>query len=277
LNIRVKVKQSVPIWRKEDRTDHIYRVAADIMCQKGYEATSMNDIAEAVGLTKAGVYHYIRGKEDLLFQIMSFGMDMVDEDVIAPARQVTEADLRLRTIVERHCRRIMEQGGAVTLLLEEMHALTAPHQRIIRNRKRAYFELVRDTLDKLSAAGKLRDLDPTIASFSLFGMILWTSRWYRREGNLTPEQGAADVVEMAMNAVLKVRPSASKIKRGEVIRAEATQSAAARAAGIGRRGQASALARAERVGKRPVRIAGTETRKGAGVASVSRIKIFGSR
>jgi AcrR family transcriptional regulator len=198
----MKVKRSVPIWRKEDRTDHIYRVAAEIMCQKGYEATSMNDIADAVGLTKAGLYHYIHGKEDLLFEIMSFGMDMVDEDVIAPARQIADAQLRLRTVVERHCRRIMEQGGAVTILLEEAPALTAAHQRIILNRKRAYFELVREALEQLSAEGKLRDLDPTVAAFSLFGMILWTSRWYRQGGNLTPQKAASNVVEMAMNAVL---------------------------------------------------------------------------
>src|SRR5271155_4615354 len=124
MHTRLKAKQPAPIWRKEDRTDHIYRVAAEIMCQKGYQATSMNDIAEAVGLTKAGVYHYIRGKEDLLFQIMSFGMDMVDEDVIAPTRDVADPELRLRAMVERHCLRIMEQGGAVTILLEEIPALS---------------------------------------------------------------------------------------------------------------------------------------------------------
>ena len=44
----------------------------------------MNDIAAAVGLTKAGVYHYIRGKEQLLFEIMNFAMDLVEEDVIRP-------------------------------------------------------------------------------------------------------------------------------------------------------------------------------------------------
>src|SRR6202040_2688330 len=80
---QAKVKSLSPIWRKEERAGHIYRVAAEIMCQKGFEATSMNDIADVVGLTKAGIYHYIRGKEDLLFQIMGFGMDMVYEDVIA--------------------------------------------------------------------------------------------------------------------------------------------------------------------------------------------------
>lgn len=206
MQTRLKLKQSAPIWRKEDRTDHIYRVAAEIMCQKGYEATSMNDIADAVGLTKAGVYHYIRGKEDLLFQIMSFGMDMVDSDVIAPAREIADPEQRLRTFIERHSRRIMEQGGAVTVLLEEVSALTPAHQRMIRHRKRAYLELMRSTLQELSAQGKLRDVDPTVAAFSVFGMLLWTSRWYRRGGSLSPQQATADVLEMAMGALLKVRP-----------------------------------------------------------------------
>src|SRR5580692_5647629 len=113
---RAKGKALAPTDKKEDRAEHIYRVAAQIMCQKGYEATSMNDIADAVGLTKAGVYHYIRGKETLLFEIMSYAMDMVDLDVAAPAREIADAEQRLRSILERHTRRILEVGGAVTVL-----------------------------------------------------------------------------------------------------------------------------------------------------------------
>ena len=173
------------------------------MCRKGYEATSMNDIADAVGLTKAGIYHYIRGKEQLLFEIMNFAMDMVDEDVVAPAREVTDAEERLSTIVDRHAKRILEVGGAVTILLEEMHALTPAHQRTVRNRKRAYFELVRQTLEQLAGEGKLRDINPTVATFSLFGMILWISRWYRRDGDLSAEEVLHDFHKLALSAVLR--------------------------------------------------------------------------
>ena len=163
----------------------------------------MNDIANAVGLTKAGVYHYIRGKEQLLFEIMSFGMDMVDEDVSAPARAIPDAELRLRTIVERHVKRILEVGGAVTILIEEMQALTAAHRRKIRARKRAYFELIRATLEQLAAEGKLRDVDPTVAAFSLLGEINWISRWYRSGGKLEPAKVAGDVLKLALGSVLK--------------------------------------------------------------------------
>lgn len=172
----------------------------------------MNDIADAVGLTKAGIYHYIQGKEHLLFAIMSYAMDMVDQDVMAPARKVADAEERLRTIVERHARRILEVGGAVTILLEEMYALTPAHRRIITARKRAYFELIRRTLQQLAAEGKLRDVNPTVATFCLFGMILWISRWYRRDGKLAPEEILADLVETAMSAVMKAGLGQSRRK-----------------------------------------------------------------
>jgi TetR/AcrR family transcriptional regulator, cholesterol catabolism regulator len=173
------------------------------MCQKGYEATSMNDIADAVGLTKAGLYHYIRGKEDLLFQIMSYGMDMVDQDVMAPAQQAQDASERLTIIVSRHIKRVLEVGGAVSILLDEMYALTPEHRRAIRARKRAYFELIRGTLEELSAEGKLRKVTPTVATFSLFGMVSWVSRWFRRDGKLSSEQILSDTIEIALSSVLK--------------------------------------------------------------------------
>jgi AcrR family transcriptional regulator len=176
-----------PIWRKEARADHIYRVAAEIMCRKGYEATSMNDIADAVGLTKAGMYHYIQGKEHLLFEIMTFAMDMVDENVIAPTRDIEDPEERLRAVVQRHAGRILDVGGQVTILLEETWALTPAHRRVIRGRKREYFEMVRQTLQQLAEVGKLRQVDPSVATFSLFGMINWISRWYRRDGKIPKE------------------------------------------------------------------------------------------
>ena len=207
---RAKGKALAPTDKKEDRAEHIYRVAAQIMCQKGYEATSMNDIADAVGLTKAGVYHYIRGKETLLFEIMSYAMDMVDLDVAAPAREIADAEQRLRSILERHTRRILEVGGAVTLLLDEMWALKPTHRRIIKSRKRSYFDLIHGTLLRLAEEGKLRDICPTVATFSLLGILNWISRWYRRDGKVTPQDTLHSVVALGMNAVLQ---NGTKVER----------------------------------------------------------------
>jgi len=137
----IRIKEPIPVEGKGKRASHIYRVAAEIMCQKGYEATSMNDIAEAAGLTKAGIYHYIRGKEDLLFEIMNYAMDVVDQGIIAHASQVEDAEERLRAIIERHSRSVLEGVGALTIVLDEITALTPAHRRAIaRGRTSSSFE-----------------------------------------------------------------------------------------------------------------------------------------
>ena len=206
----IKFKEPIPTSGKGKRASHIYRIAAEIMCQKGYEGTSMNDIAEAAGLTKAGIYHYIRGKEELLFEIMTYAMDNLEERVIAPAQEIADPEQRLRKIVEGHTISLLEGVGAITIVLEEMVALTAAHRRTIKARKRAYFEFIRQTLKDLDSQGKLREVNPTTAAFSLLGMILWISRWYRRDGNLSAEQVLKDYVGIAMNGVLKTGAAASK-------------------------------------------------------------------
>ena len=194
-----------------DRVVEIYRAAAQIICDKGYDATSMNDIAEAVGITKPGLYHHISGKRDLLFRIMNFGMDSLEEQIIAPARVITDAEQRLRTIITRHVELITSHSTAqgnnpVTIVLDEVAGLTPAQRRKINQRKRAYIDLIRDALGQLKEKGKLSDVDVTAAAFSLLGMILWLSRWYNPKGRLTPRQVAEEVTQIALGGLLRPKP-----------------------------------------------------------------------
>lgn len=206
---------------ENNRLGQICTTAAEIICAKGYDATSLNDIADAVGLTKPGLYHYITGKESLLFTIMNYGMQRLEEEVIEPARQIADPEQRLRTILVKHARLITERGKALTILVDEVAALTPAHRRAITKRKRAYYEFLRDTLKELQAEGKLRDVDVTVAAFCLFGMLLTLSRWYRPDGRLTSEQVAEEVAKIAFHGILRpvsnaevvadARPSASAV------------------------------------------------------------------
>lgn len=191
-----------------DRLSEIYRTAARIICEKGYDATSMNDIAEAVGITKAGIYHHIPGKKELLFRIMNFGMDELDEEVILPARAIADAEQRLRAIITNHVQLITRRStprgnNPVTIVIEEVAGLTPAHRRKIDQRKRAYVELIRDTLARLKEEGRLSQVDVTAAAFSLLGMILWLSRWYNPAGRLTPEQIAEQITSIALGGLLR--------------------------------------------------------------------------
>ncbi len=168
----------------------------------------MSDIADAVGITKAGIYHHVKSKQDLLFAIMNYGMDRLEKYVISPARAVADAEQRLRTIIRNHALLIIEGAtmagyNPVTVLNDEMAGLTPAHRRKVLQRKRTYLDLLRDTLRQLKEEGKLKDVDTTVAAFSLFGMLLWLSRWYRPDGKLSGEQIANELEKIALGGMLR--------------------------------------------------------------------------
>jgi TetR/AcrR family transcriptional regulator, cholesterol catabolism regulator len=193
-------KKSAP---NNERLAEIYRTAAQIILRKGYDATSVNDIANALGMTKAGLYHYINGKKELLFDIMNFGLGELDEEVATPAKAISDPAARLRFIVDAHARLVTRGQGAITILVDEVTALTPAQQRKITQSKRAYFDFLRGTLDELQAAGKMQDVNTTAAAFSLLGMINWLSRWFQQNGALNEEQAAEQIVKIAFHGLMR--------------------------------------------------------------------------
>src|SRR4051812_10529978 len=119
-----------------ERLAEIYRTAAQIILRKGYDATSVNDIANALGMTKAGLYHYINGKKELLFDIMNFGLNELEEEVVTPARAIADASARLRFIITSHSQLVTRGQGSITILVDEITALTPAQNRKITQRKR---------------------------------------------------------------------------------------------------------------------------------------------
>jgi AcrR family transcriptional regulator len=178
------------------------RTAAQLFRDRGYDATSVSDVARALGMTKAGLYHHFESKEALLFEIMMYGLDRVRDDVIIPARTIRDPEERLRAMIVNHARIATRGQGAIAHLGDEIRALPPAGRRQIEQRMRVYFDLIRDTLRELKASGRLRTVDPTVATFSLLGMILWLPRWFRQGGRLDQEAVANAIAEFALGGLL---------------------------------------------------------------------------
>src|SRR5580700_2226665 len=91
--------------RQEPRHDprqEILRTAARLFQQRGYDATSMNDVAAALKLSKGGLYHHFQSKDEILFHIMSHAMDITEERVINVVRRIDGVEERLRTLIRLH-------------------------------------------------------------------------------------------------------------------------------------------------------------------------------
>jgi len=164
----------------------------------------MSDIARALRMTKAGLYHHFSSKEAMLFEIMRFGLERMEEEVIAPALAVRNPEARLRTMLTQHARIITRAEGAVAQLFHEQRALPPHMRKVVNDEERRYFHLVRDTLKELRAARRLRPgVNVSIAALSLIGMVQWLPRWFRPQGRLTIEQAAAQIADLAFAAVLE--------------------------------------------------------------------------
>src|SRR5215212_972765 len=173
------------VAQADGRAAEVYRTAAKIILQKGYDATSVSDIANALGITKAGLYHYIKGKTDLLYEIMKYGLRELHREVSMPAEGIADPEERLRFLITTHARLVTRGDGAVTILVDEARALSPAQYRAVTKLMRSYVNMLRTTIEELRAQGKLRNINATVVAFGIIANINWLSRWYQPEGALT--------------------------------------------------------------------------------------------
>lgn len=186
-----------------DRAREIYLTAAQIFFTKGYNATSLNDIADALSITKAALYYYVESKQELLYQIIKLGLDDVKAEVLDPAREIADAEERLRFIILNHSRLSAGGNHAVFIISHEVEALSFNQRQEVLQRRREYFEFIRNTLIELEGQGKLHDIDLTTATFTILGMIIWLARWFSPNGKMSVENVCEDVCEMALRGILR--------------------------------------------------------------------------
>ena len=109
-----------------DRLSEIVKTAALVIHKQGYAATSMNDIADAVNLTKAGLYYYTRGKQDLLYMIVKWAMDLVETEILQPCGEIEAPEERLHAIVHNHLEAIRCHSKFETWKALKVESMTLP-------------------------------------------------------------------------------------------------------------------------------------------------------
>ena len=167
-----------------ERRAQILEKAAHLFCVKGYDSTSMSDIADAVGITKAGLYYFVEGKEHLLYLITDYGLDLLEETVVKPLEGIQDPREWLRQLIVKHVHMVMHRPREVTIILHERTGLTGDYRDRILKRKKAYINLVRDRLVQLQKDGTARPVDATAATYFLLGSLNWVYQWYKDDGRL---------------------------------------------------------------------------------------------
>jgi len=161
----------------------ILETAARVICEKGYEGASIQDIAEACGLTKAGLYHHIRSKEHLLLEIMNYGMDVFEEQVLSQVLPIPDPLERLKACMEKNILLVTHGWSKeVTIILHEHATLTGDARAQINARKKRYVRFLENSFAEAVRDGQIRPVNPTVAAFAFLGMVLWIYKWFRPDG-----------------------------------------------------------------------------------------------
>ena len=180
------------------------RTAARLFQQRGYDATSMNDVAAALKLSKGGLYHHFQSKDEILFEIMNHAMDITQERVINPVRSIANPEERLRTLIRLHIEVVLSpRDREITVMLHENHPLPPTLRRRINARKKEYVHFLEKLVGEVQQARQARGrVSPRAAAFALLGMVNWIYQWYKPEGDLQAQNLVPQFTELVFGGIL---------------------------------------------------------------------------
>jgi TetR/AcrR family transcriptional regulator, cholesterol catabolism regulator len=173
-----------------DSRQEILRTAARLFQQRGYDATSMNDVAAALKLSKGGLYHHFQSKDEILFEIMNHAMQITEDRVLNPVRSIASPEERLRTLIRLHIEVVLSpRDREITVMLHENHPLPPALRKRINARKKEYVHFLENLITEVQSQAQpshhaKSKVSPRAAAFALLGMINWIYQWYKPEGDL---------------------------------------------------------------------------------------------
>ncbi len=181
--------------------DRILREAAALYRERGFNGTSMQDVASAVGLTKSSLYHHFPRKQALLLEILELTVNRVTPAV----REIAEADLpatdRLRRAVAVHIIEALHDQDNVACFIEEGRYLDASLRDAHVAKRDRYERFFRRILEDGVATGEFRRHDVRRATLAILGMANSVVRWYRQDGPDSPEPIAMEFADFAVRSV----------------------------------------------------------------------------
>jgi AcrR family transcriptional regulator len=173
--------------RPASRRPEILAVAADLFAAKGYGATAMSDLAGALGMQKASLYHHVRTKETLLYELSLESMQRIKDAAAA----VPPAAPRpyLEALIRTHVLTLLADQSKHATALTELRCLSPAEREHVTELRDSYDRVIEEAIRALQAWGDLwPNLTPKVLRLSLLGMLNWSVFWYRPDGEITPEE-----------------------------------------------------------------------------------------
>jgi AcrR family transcriptional regulator len=188
-----------PRGRPGHDQDAVLRRAIELFIRRGYDATSVGDLAKELGITKSGVYHHFESKDSILAAALDEALEGLTR-AVGTAGDGESAYVRLRATVRASVHILVEHLPAVTLLLRVRG--NSPVEQAALERRRRIDEQLAQLVREAAREGSVRpDIDPDLISRLVFGMVNSLTEWYRPDGSLHADELAAAVTGMVFDGL----------------------------------------------------------------------------
>ncbi len=181
------------------RREEIFEAAAGVFHEKGYKATSIQDIADAVGILKGSLYYYITSKEDLLFEILQ-GVHREGLQNLERIEATSGTPMqKIRAFATLHVRHNAENLVKMAVFFHDFRSLSPERQQLIVAERDLYDQHFRNLLIAGQKDGSVcPDLDPKLTAIEIFGMMNWIYHWYRPTGSLSMDELAQTIADFVV-------------------------------------------------------------------------------
>jgi len=202
-NPKSEIRTPNSVTRYDQKLEFILRTAARIFAEKSYHSTSMRDISRATNVSLAGLYHYCKSKEELLFLIQDNCFGHVVARLEERLRDVDDPVMKLTIMIENHLSFFAANMAEMKVLSHEAESLRGDLHAHVSTRKDTYAKLTRNILREVqSTRDNGRQVDLTVATYALFGMMNWIYNWYDPKGKLKVNDLAHNLTQLFLGGFL---------------------------------------------------------------------------
>ncbi len=193
------------------KRDAVLRVAVRMFNERGFHATSLDDVAERLHITKPTLYYYVKNKDEILFECVNIGLRMLQDAIAQEHVRGGSAFDKLVAAMRRYVEIVTDDFGMCVIRVGE-DPLPAESRRELRRVKAALDGEFRSLIRQGIAEGSIAPCDPKIAAFTLAGALSWIGRWYSADGPLSPDEIARQSIALLAGGLCTAR-SRSRLRR----------------------------------------------------------------
>ncbi|MDH4447453.1 MAG: TetR/AcrR family transcriptional regulator [Acidovorax sp.] len=193
--------------QREAKRHAVLQAAAQLFNERGFHATSLDDIAARLQVTKPTLYYYVKSKDEILLQCVGQGLAMILEGIDASRAAGGQAIDQLMACMQVYACVVTQDFGMCVIRVGD-EQLPPESRKELRRLKSAIDQELRRLVTAGVAEGSIEPCDPKMTAFVIAGALSWIGRWYQPGGKYTPEQVAQQCIATLCNGVLR-RPAAS--------------------------------------------------------------------